>query len=204
MDKRRQKRYNMIGEGRSVRIIRKQISTDQRGTDMEFEQVLKGRYSVRNYQDRPVEDEKLSRIIKAGLIAPTACNNQPQRIYVLKSPEALEKIRGITRCAFNAPVVFLLAVDETEEWHNPLQEGIVSGQQDVAIAATQMMLTAWDQGLGSCWVCYFPNDEVAKAFDLPETVKPALLLPVGYAAEDAVPAKGHLEKRPAGELLKAL
>ena len=171
---------------------------------MEFEQVLKGRYSVRNYQDRPIEDEKLSKIIKAGLIAPTACNNQPQRIYVLKSEEALTKIRSITRCAFNAPVVFILACDTTEEWHNPLQEGITSGQQDVAIAATQMMLAAWDQGLGSCWVCYFPNDEVDRAFGLPEHVKSVLLLPVGYAAENAVPAKGHLEKRPAGELLKVL
>lgn len=171
---------------------------------MEFEQVLKGRYSVRKYQDRPIEDEKLSRIIKAGLIAPTACNYQPQRIFVLKSEEALAKIRSITRCAFNAPVVFLLAYDETEEWHNPLQEGIVSGPQDTSIAATQMMLAAWDQGLGSCWVCFFPNDEVAKAFDLPEHIKPVMLLPVGYAAEDAVPAKGHMEKRPAEELLKVL
>ena len=171
---------------------------------MEFEQVLKGRFSVRKFQDRPIEDEKLSRIIKAGLIAPTACNNQPQRIYLLKSSEALEKIRNITRCAFNAPAVFLIAYEETEEWHNPLQEGITSGQQDASIAAAQMMLEAWDQGLGSCWVCYFPNDEVAKAFGLPESVKPVMLLPVGYAAEDAVPAKGHLEKRPAGELFKVL
>ncbi|MBO4288921.1 MAG: nitroreductase family protein [Lachnospiraceae bacterium] len=171
---------------------------------MEFEQVLKGRFSVRNYQDRPIEDEKLSKIIKAGLIAPTACNYQPQRIYVLKSEEALAKIRGITRCAFNAPVVFVLALNEEEEWHNPLQEGITSGQQDVAIAATQMMLEAWNLGLGSCWVCYFPNGEVDKAFGFPEHVKSVMLLPVGYAAEDAVPAKGHMEKRPAGELLKVL
>ena len=171
---------------------------------MDFLELAKNRYSERFFDSRPIEDEKLFKILEAGRICPTACNNQPQRIYLLKSSEALEKIRNITRCAFNAPAVFLIAYEETEEWHNPLQEGITSGQQDASIAAAQMMLEAWDQGLGSCWVCYFPNDEVAKAFDLPEGVKPVMLLPVGYAAEDAVPAKGHLEKRPAGELFKVL
>lgn len=171
---------------------------------MEFEQVLKGRFSVRNFADRPIEDEKLSKIIKAGLIAPTACNNQPQRIYVLKSASALEKIRGITRCAFNAPVVLMLAYDRTEEWHNPMQEDITSGQQDVSIAATQMMLAAWDLGIGSCWVDFFPNSETAKAFGLPEDIVPVMLLPLGYAAEGVVPAKGHLNKRPAEELVRVL
>ena len=171
---------------------------------MEFEQVLKGRFSVRDFADRPVEDEKLGKIIKAGLLAPTACNNQPQRIFVLKSAAALEKIRGITRCAFNAPVVLMVAYDASEEWHNPLQADVTSGEQDVSIAATQMMLAAWDLGIGSCWVDFFPNAQTAEAFELPENIVPVMLLPLGYPAEGVTPAKGHLTKRPAEEIVRVL
>ena len=171
---------------------------------MEFERVLKERFSVRSFKEQPIEEEKLSKILKAGLIAPTACNYQPQRIYVLKSEEALKKIRGITGCAFNAPVVLLVAYDLTEEWNNPLEAGITSGKQDASIAATQMMLAAWNQGIGSCWVCYFPNREVAEAFDLPEHIEPMMLLPIGYPADDAAPAKGHMTKRPVEEIISIL
>ena len=76
---------------------------------MELQKVLKERYSVRIYDSRPIEDEKLTRILEAGNAAPTAKNQQPQRIYVLKSEEAIQKIRAITRCAFNAPVVLIFA-----------------------------------------------------------------------------------------------
>ena len=135
---------------------------------MELQKVLKERYSVRSYDSRPIEDEKLTRILEAGNAAPTAKNQQPQRIYVLKSEEAIQKIRAITRCAFNAPVVLIFAYDAEAQWRNPFEQEIVSGQQDVSIVATQVMLAAWDEGIGSCWVNYFPNSEVEKTFELPE------------------------------------
>ena len=171
---------------------------------MEFEQVIKERFSVRKFKDQPIEEEKLSKILKAGLIAPTAKNIQPQRIYVLKSEAALEKIRSLTVCAFNAPVVLLVAYDLAEEWNNPLEPGITSGKQDASIAATQMMLAAWNQGIASCWVGYFPNTAVAEAFDLPENIEPMMLLPLGYADDNAKPAPGHLNKRPVEEIIRIL
>ena len=78
---------------------------------MDFFELTKARYSVRKYADRPVEQDKLDKILAAGANAPTAKNQQPQRIYVLQSAEAIEKIRGITRCAFDAPVVLLVCGD---------------------------------------------------------------------------------------------
>lgn len=158
---------------------------------MEFEKVIRERYSVRKYSEKAVEDEKLQAVFEAGNIAPTGRNSQPQRIYVLKSEEALLKIRSLTRCAFNAPVVLLFAYDEEEQWHNPLEEGITSGQQDVSIVACHMMLKAWDLGLGTCWVNYFPNSEVHDAFGLSEKEKAVLLMPLGYPADDSVPAPMH-------------
>ena len=171
---------------------------------MEFTDVIKERFSVRDFADRPIEPEKLSAILEAGRIAPTAANKQPQRVYVIQSPEGLEKIRSLTRCAFNAPAVLLLAVDEDEQWKSPLEPGFTSGHQDVSIVATHMMLAAWDLGIGSCWVNFFPNSETARAFGLPETEKAVLLLPVGYPAEGAKPAPMHSKKKDMDQLVKYL
>lgn len=171
---------------------------------MEFTDVIKDRFSVRDYADKPIEPEKLSAILEAGRIAPTAANRQPQRVYVIQSPEGLEKIRSITRCAFNAPTVLLFACDDDEQWKSPLEPGFTSGHQDVSIVATHMMLAAWDLGIGSCWVNFFPNSETAKAFGLPETEKAVLLLPIGYPAEGAKPAPMHTKKKDMDQLVRYL
>ena len=131
---------------------------------MDFEALARARFSVRDYKGTPIEEEKLQKILEAGRIAPTAKNSQAHRVYVLQSEEALEKIRAITRCAFNAPVVLLVAYDENEEWVNPLEGGHRSGQQDASIVATHMMLQAWELGIGSCWVNFFPGTRSNFAF----------------------------------------
>ena len=171
---------------------------------MEFSQVIKERFSVRDYAPKAIESDKLAAILEAGRIAPTAANKQPQRIYVIQSSEGLEKIRGITRCAFNAPVVLLFTCDEEEQWKSPLEPGFTSGHQDVSIVATHMMLAAWDLGIGSCWVNFFPNTETAKAFGLPESEKAVLLLPIGYPADGAAPAPMHAKKKDMDQLVKYL
>ena len=81
---------------------------------MTFMELAKNRYSERFFDPRPVEQEKLDQILEAGRIVPTACNYQPQRIMVLQSPEAVAKVRGLTRYAFNAPVVLLVCANMDE------------------------------------------------------------------------------------------
>lgn len=158
---------------------------------MDFLELARLRYSVRKFTDKPVEKEKLDLILEAGNIAPTAVNYQPQRIYVLQSDETIEKINGLSKCIYGARTVLLIAYDDDKDWDNPKQTGVHSGEQDVSIVATHIMLEAWNLGIGSCWVNLFSNDEVAKAFDLPKNEKVVLLMPLGYAAEDAKPAKWH-------------
>lgn len=171
---------------------------------MEFETLIRERYSVRKYSPAPVEEEKLQKILEAGRIAPTGHNNQPQRVLVLQSEEALAKIRALTRCAFNAPIVLLVTVNKNEEWKNDLEPGQSSGVQDAAIAATHMMLEAWDLGVGSCWVNWFPYTKVKEAFALPEEEEPVLLMPIGYAAPGSHPARMHEINRPLEELVRYL
>ena len=72
---------------------------------MELLQLMEERYSVRSFADKPVEDEKIEAILQAGRLAPTACNNQPQKVLVLESAESLALWRKCTKCHFNEQLV---------------------------------------------------------------------------------------------------
>ena len=171
---------------------------------MELANVLRKRFSVRKYKSDPICEAKLNTILEAGRIAPTAANRQCQRIYVLKSNESLEKIRSLTECAFNAPVVLMIGYDKNEQWENPMESGVTSGVQDASIVATHMMLKAWDLGIGSCWVNCFPPTETAKAFNIPDNIKIVLLLPLGYAEDHVRPAHLHSERKALEETVTVL
>ena len=157
---------------------------------MDFFELTKARYSVRKCADRPVEQDKLDKILAAGANAPTAKNQQPQRIYVLQSAEAIEKIRGITRCAFDAPVVLLVCGDREAAWVNPFN-GRNSAEMDCSIVTTQMMLQAQELGLGTCWVCWFDTELTRQTFRIPDSQEVFALLPLGYPAEGSRPAAAH-------------
>jgi len=162
---------------------------------MTFHELAKLRYSVRSFQDMPIEEEKLKLILEAGRIAPTACNNQPQKIYVARSEEARKKLAAVCRCTFDAPVIMVVCYDRTRDWKNKLMPGYESGETDAAIVCTHMMLQAADLGIGSCWVGFFNAQEVAEALGLPENITVSALLPMGYAAENAQPAPLHDQYR---------
>lgn len=154
---------------------------------MSFFDLARARYSVRGFSKRELEREKLDAIIEAGRIAPTARNIQPQRIYVLRSPEAIAKINTLSRCIYGATTVLVVCYDEDAAWKNPARPGYTSGEMDASIVCTHMMLAAADLGVGSCWVGMFSADEVAAALGLPESVKVAALLPLGYPADGVGP-----------------
>ena len=157
---------------------------------MTFLELAKERYSVRSFKDTPIESEKLRLVLGAGRIAPTACNNQPQRIQVITAPSDLAKVDECTPCRFRAPVVLLVCYDRSVCWARKF-DGANSGDVDASIVATHLMLAAQEVGLGTCWVMYFDPMKTAKLFALPENIVPVAFLPIGYPAEDAVPASQH-------------
>ena len=169
---------------------------------MDFIELAKKRFSVRKFAAAPVEKEKLDLIIEAGRVAPTAKNLQPQRIYVVQSSEGLAKIDALTPCRFGAGTVLIFTYNTEEEWQNPLEAGVRAGVEDVSIVATHMMLEAEDLGLGSCWVNYFPNCQLEKAFGLPKNEKAVLLLPIGYPAPEAAPSANHAASKSVEEFVK--
>lgn len=154
---------------------------------MNFSELARSRYSVRKFEDRPIEREKLDLILEVGNIAPTGHNNQPQRIYVIQSEEKIKKLNELSRCIFGAKTVLLFTYNTEEDWKNPLERGVHSGVQDVSIVATHIMLAAYELGIGTCWVNYFANSRLEKELKLPENERAVLLMPMGYPAEDAAP-----------------
>jgi len=161
------------------------------------------RFSVRSFTDEPLLPDVLGRILHVGHIAPTACNLQPQRIYVMQSPEALEKLKNCTSCHFNAPLGILVCADMDSCWERPF-DGQPSGLIDASIVATHMMLQAAAEGVGCTWVMHMDPETLAAEFSLPDNEFPVCLLMMGYAAEDAIPAPGHLRKRPIQETVTYL
>ena len=162
---------------------------------MTFAQLAQARYSVRKFKDQPIPQEIMQQILRAGQVAPTACNYQPQKIFVAKSKEAREKLASICRCTFDAPVILVVCYDRDISWKSKLMPGYTSGETDAAIVCTHMMLQAFELGIGSCWVGLFNADQVSQVLGLPENLTVSALLPMGYPAEDAEPLPLHSSYR---------
>ena len=157
---------------------------------MEFLELAASRYSVRRFSGEKVPQETIQNILKAAHLAPTGCNNQPQKIYVLQSDEALEALKDCTPYHFHAPLAFLICYDREKCWKRPF-DGADSGTADACIATTHMMLQAWTEGVGSTWVMMFDPEKVRKAYNLPENLEPVALMPMGYPASHDHPSRLH-------------
>ena len=170
---------------------------------MDFAKLAAERYSLRKFSDRPVEAEKLSAVLEAGRNAPTAHNLQPQRIFVLQSSEALEKVDGCTGAHFHPPVMLVVAYDPAAAW-NREGDGKNHGEIDASLATMQMMLQAADLGLGTTYVGMFEPEKLLAAFSEMQGLVPIALLPLGYPAEGAHPARLHAQRKELSELVQIL
>ena len=171
---------------------------------MEFLELAKSRYSVRSFSEKKIENEKLEAILEAGRVAPTACNNQPQRIYVLNSADAIEKLKKVCRFVFGAGTVLIITSDENAEWKNPFTDKYHTGEIDCSIVCTQMMLQAWELGIGSCWVGYYDPELIENEFSIPANEKVVAILPLGYPSKDNKPAAMHFSRKPLEQSVKYL
>ena len=167
---------------------------------MEFIELARKRFSVLEYDERPVEEEKITAILEAGLAAPTACNYQPQRLLVIRSDEDREKLNRIVPNKRFFPVAFLVCYDKDECWKRPF-DGKESGDIDASIVATHMMMEATDMGLGSIWVMHWDPVRMKEEFGLAESVEPVALLIVGYASGTATPRSGHFASKQLSETI---
>ena len=170
---------------------------------MDFQTLSAARYSLRKFSPAPVEAEKLALILESGRNAPTAHNNQPQRIFVLQSEEALAKADSCAGSHFHPPVMLVVAYDPAVAWVRE-HDGKNHGEIDAAIATTQMMLQAADLGLGTTYVGMFDAEKLRAEFPELEGLVPVALLPLGYGAENARPSRLHADRIPMESMVKYL
>lgn len=165
---------------------------------MEFLELAQKRYSVRNFENKSIETEKLNKILEAGRIAPTACNFQPQRILVIQEKEQIDKLKKATPFTFDEPVILMICADMTKSWIRKYDHKN-HADIDVSIVTTHMMLQAAELGIGSTWVCSFDPQKVKEEFNLPEGYEPINLLPIGYPQIGNVPNEKHTDRVEIGE-----
>lgn len=168
-----------------------------------FLELAAERYSVRSFSPAPVENEKLDLILEAAKLAPTAVNFQPQKLYVVKSPEAIAKLGGL-RQIFGAPLAIIVCYDRDLSWKNARDDGHDSGDVDAAIVTTHMMMEAWELGIGSCWMGAFSPSEVSGAFNIPANEQPVAILALGYPSDDCHPSDRHHKYRDTAEMVKEI
>ena len=166
-----------------------------------FTELAESRYSARKFLDKKVPAEDIEKIIHAGMIAPTDCNNQPQKIIVVNSDEGLAKIKECTNCHFNAPLVLIISYDKDTCWKRSF-DGKPSGDIDASIVTTHMMLQAYELGIASCWVMHYEPAVLKEKFALPDNLESTALLVMGYPAETSKPAPSHEKSKPVNEIVQ--
>ncbi|RLG61839.1 nitroreductase [archaeon] len=151
-----------------------------------FDAITKRR-SIRAYKPDPIPEDKLNRVLEAARLAPSAKNRQPWKFIVVKDPtirQALVPACKGQQFVGEAPVV-IAGVAETTDY--VLTCGIPAHIVDIAIAMTQMTLQAMEEGLGTCWIGAFYQDEVKKVLGIPPDKQVVELLTLGYPAESPAP-----------------
>jgi nitroreductase len=150
-------------------------------------EAINARQSIRAYQSRPVEPEKLAAVLAAANRAASAANLQAYRVYVVRDDvrkQALAVAAAGQKFLATAPVVLVFAVEPARSAakYGPRGEQVYC-MQDACAAVCNAMLAAVDLGLGTCWVDAVFEDLAGKAIGLPAGQRAAIILPLGYPAE---------------------
>lgn len=156
---------------------------------MDVFDAIKSRRSIRNYLSKPIEEEKLLKLLEAARLAPGARAEQDFKITLVTDEnlkrELVSACQGQSFVA-KAPVVLVMCSTNDRD--------MLCGQPvrpiDCSIAMSFMLLEAQELGLGMCWLGWFKAEEVKKILEIPEEYKVFAVVPVGYPAED-----GHATPR---------
>ena len=151
---------------------------------MELMEVIAKRESVRSYEDRPVPEDKLLKVLEAARLAPSASNRQRCKFIVVrdeKRRQALSLATGGQAHVAGAPVV-IAAVSTMPEY--VMRCEVPAYAVDLAIAVDHMTLVAADEGLGTCWIGAFSQEEARTVLGVPDNYKVVILLPLGYPRQE--------------------
>ena len=171
----------------------------------EMLELIKSRQSDRKYSDKPVEKEKLERVIEAGRMAPSACNAQPWKFIVVTNPELIEKIAeaasakliGMNSFVAQSPVL-LVVIREQPNFSSKVGAAIKKKDYsliDIGIASENICLQAKAEGIGSCIIGWFDEKMLRNILDIPRSKRVELIITLGYSLSD----QREKRRKPAGE-----
>jgi nitroreductase len=150
---------------------------------MDVFEAIGQRRSVRSYEDRDVEEEKLQQVLEAGRLAPSASNRQEWKFVVVRDEELRQRLVEAANgqgMVGEAPVVIAACAVQ----HDHIMAcGHPCFLVDVAIAIDHMTLAARALGLGTCWIGAFNQEKVRAVLGIPDSVEVVELLPLGYPKE---------------------
>lgn len=161
---------------------------------MSFLELVKNRYSARNYKPDRIEQEKLDYIIECARQAPSAVNYQPWHLMVVTSNEGKRKLQQCYPREWfaEAPAYIAVCVDQSAAWVRK-SDSKNHADIDAAIAAEHICLSATERGLGSCWVCNFDPATFKSTFQLPLNQYPVAIISLGYVKEPPKSASARKE-----------
>ena len=155
---------------------------------MNVNQAIRERRSVRKYKPITPTRQELTEVMEAARLAPTACNKQPFRLVCVTSDDMLGKLKAAYDREWlkTASCIIVVIADHSQSWHRG-QDGKDHADIDAAIATDHMTLRATEIGLSTCWICNFDAAMVHKDMGLGDTEEAVVLLPIGYADDEAKP-----------------
>jgi len=159
---------------------------------VEFYEVVRTRRSVRSYRPDPIPKEVLNRVLEAVRIAPSGSNRQPWK-FIIVQDEALKQ-KMVSACnnqgfIAEAPLI-VVACGSNIHYNRGDYMGDMSMLVDVTIAFTHLVLVARAEGLGTCWIGAFQNEEVKKLLNIPEEYNVVAVTPLGYPKGEAFTEPG--------------
>lgn len=160
-----------------------------KGVAMDVMEAIKLRKSVRKFTEKAVDDEKLTAVLEAARLAPSASNRQEWRFILVKDRAMREKLaEAASSQSFvgEAPVV-IVACAETN--NHVMACGQLCYPIDVAIALDHITLAAVELGLGTCWIGSFDEEKVKQLLGIPEAIRVVELMPLGYPEDPSLKQK---------------
>jgi len=149
---------------------------------MDFYEVIRTRRSIRSYRPDPVPEESLGRVLEAARVAPSGSNRQPWKFIIVKDEELKNRMAaacGDQSFIAEAPIV-IVACGYNIHYNRGGYMGDMSMLVDVSIAFTHLILAARAEGLGTCWIGAFDNEEVKTVLNIPKDVSVVAITPLGY------------------------
>ena len=175
--------------------------------------IVARRVSCRAYKTTPVPEAHVMQILEAARLAPSACNQQPWRFAVVRDSDLRRRIveEGFLpgsrlTWALDAPVHIVIGMERSFITHRlgPQVSGVDYPWVDIGIAGEHLVLSATEMGLGTCWIGWIRPPVLAKIVGWPTSVKPVVVITVGYASDTEPAQLPATRRRPLSELVRWL